>query len=172
MTKPRKKVNKPLPEAVAQWREALSDERTTHLIKIAFRRTSRALQLHLSEYSVSYSNWTLLRILWQGDGLTQRSLSERAGVSEPSTFTALKAMENSGYVTRQKMAHNSKENRVFLTPKGAALRPAIVSAAEEVNRVALAGVSVEDALTTRRTLLAMIENLDANQMALAVSDEQ
>ena len=53
MTKPRKKANKPVSEADAPWREALSDERTTHLIKIAFRRTSRALQLHLSEYSVS-----------------------------------------------------------------------------------------------------------------------
>jgi hypothetical protein len=35
-------------------------------------------------------HWTFLRILWQSDGLTQRELSMRAGVTEPTTFTASK----------------------------------------------------------------------------------
>lgn len=145
------------------WRGALSAERMAHLIKHAFRGTSRALQRRLNEHAVSYSQWTLLRVLWQTDGLTQRQLSEQAGVTEPSTFTAVHAMEALGYVTRQKMPDNQKQVRVFLTGKGNALRDVIVSAAEEVNRMALAGIPAEDVATTRRTLIAMIQNLERDE---------
>jgi len=133
-----------------------------HLIKAAFRGTSRALQARLRAHGVQYGHWTLLRVLWQTDGLTQRQLSEQAGVTEPSTFTALQRMEAQGYVTRQKMADNAKQVRVFLTAKGAALRTVSVSAAEDVNRVALAGIAPQDLAVARRTLLAMIANLDAD----------
>ena len=163
MGKPRKTVTPPT-GAPVRWREALSDERMAHLIKDAFRRTSRALQIRLAKHSVSYSHWTMLRILWQGDGHTQRQLSEQAGVTEPSTFSALQAMEKLGYITRQKLPFSNKHIRVFLTAKGAALRGVTVSAAEDVNSIALTGISPLDAAATRRTLLAMIENLEGDAL--------
>ena len=141
------------------WREVLHDERITHVIKNAFRCTSSALQRRLRKHSVLYGHWTFLRILWQTDGVTQRQLSEQAGVTEPSTFSALQAMEKLGYITRQKMPDNKKQIRVFLTSKGTALRSQIVPAAEEINRIALAGIPTEDIAVTRRTLLALVENL-------------
>jgi DNA-binding MarR family transcriptional regulator len=144
---------------IRHWREALHNERIAHLIKDAFRWTSSSLQRRLRQHSVPYGHWTFLRILWQTDGLTQRQLSEQAGVTEPSTVTALKAMEAAGCITRQKMPDNRKEIRVFLTPKGAALRSRIVPCAEEVNRIATAGIAREDLAATRRTLVALIENL-------------
>src|SRR3954468_5926467 len=147
----------PLPQR--PWRDALSSERMAHLVKDAFRGTSRALQLRLRQQSVAYSHWTLLRVLWQTDGITQRQLSEQAGVTEPSAFAALQRMEKLGYVSRRKVGGNGKEVRVFLAPKGAALRTTIVAAAEDVNRVALAGIPAADVEATRRTLLTMIGNL-------------
>ncbi|MGQ3002765.1 MAG: MarR family winged helix-turn-helix transcriptional regulator [Hydrogenophaga sp.] len=147
-------------EAIAaDWRGVLNDERLAHLVKTAFRCTSSSLSRRLKQHDVLYGHWTLLRILWRGDGLTQRQLSEQAGVTEPSTITALKGMEAQGYVFRQKVPGNKKNNRVFLTPKGVALRSAIVICAEEVNAIASQGVPAEDLATTRRTLLAIIDNL-------------
>jgi MarR family transcriptional regulator, organic hydroperoxide resistance regulator len=143
----------------AQRRSTASEERMAHMVKDAFRGFSRALQLRLKEHSVLYGHWTFLRILWQTDGVTQRQLSEQAGVMEPTTFTALQAMEKLGYITRQKMPDNRKQVRIFLTPKGTALRSVLVPVAEEVNRIALAGIPTDDTAVTRRTLLAMIENL-------------
>lgn len=148
-----------------RWREVLHDERITHLIKDAFRCTSGALQRRLRKHSVLYGHWTFLRILLQTDGLTQRQLSEQAGVTEPSTFSALQAMEKLGYITRQKMPDNKKQIRVFLTSKGTALRSLIVPAAEEVNRIGLAGIPPEDLAATRRTLLALVENLAGDATA-------
>ncbi len=141
------------------WREAVPNDRLAHLVKDATRGLMRALQLRLSEHNVSFGHWTFLRILWESDGLTQRELSERAGLQEPTTYAALKAMEKLGYVTRKQLPDSRKKVYVFLTPKARALRPKLVPLAEEVNEIALAGVSAADIAATRRTLLAMIEHL-------------
>jgi DNA-binding MarR family transcriptional regulator len=141
------------------WREAVPDDRLAHLVKDALRGLSRGLQMRLLEHSVSFGHWTFLRILWQTDGLTQRQLSEQAGLMDPTTFSALKAMEKLGYVVRQKMPDNRKQVRIFLTSKGHALRAVLVPLAEEVNQIALRGVPLRNVSATRRTLLSMIENL-------------
>jgi DNA-binding MarR family transcriptional regulator len=151
------------------WREAVPNDRLAHLVKDAMRGLMRALQMRLSEHSVSFGHWSFLRILWENDGLTQRELSERAGLQEPTTYAALKAMEKLGYVTRRQLPDSRKKVYIFLTPKGRSLKSKLVPLAEEVNEVALASVRAEDIVTTRRTLLVMIENLardEAEQMRL------
>lgn len=145
------------------WREAVPNDRIAHLIKDAMRGLMRALQARLSEHSVSFGHWTFLRILWENDGITQRELSERAGLQEPTTFAALKAMEKLGYVTRKQLPDSRKKVYVFLTEKGRALRPKLVPLAETVNQIALSGVSAADIAATRRTLLIMIENLASDE---------
>jgi len=141
------------------WREAVPNDRLAHLIKDATRGLVRALQMRLAEHSVSFGHWTFLRILWEADGLTQRELSEQAGVMEPTTFAALKALEKLGYIVRRRRPDNRKNVHVFLTSRGRALKTRLVPLAEEVNEIAVRGVSAADVAATRRALLAMIENL-------------
>src|SRR5271157_1742984 len=97
------------------WREAVPNDRLAHLVKDATRALLRALQMRLTQHSVSLGQWTFLRILWETDGITQRELSELAGVMEPTTFTAVTAMGKLGYVTRRKMHNNKKMIYVSLT---------------------------------------------------------
>jgi len=141
------------------WREAVPDDRLAHLVKDATRALVRALQMRLAEHAVSFGHWTFLRILWEGDRLTQRELSERAGVMEPTTFAALKAMARLGYIRRRKFTGDRKKIYVLLTAKGRRLRTRLVPLAEDVNRVAARGVKPAAIATTRGVLLAIIENL-------------
>jgi DNA-binding MarR family transcriptional regulator len=141
------------------WREAVPDDRIAHLVKDATRALVRALQVRLAEHSVSFGHWTYLRILWVHDGLTQRQLSDEAGVMEPTTVTAIRAMEQLGYVTRKQLPDNRKNIYVHLTPKGRSLNAKLVPLAEDVNHIALEGISARDVKTTRDVLMAMIENL-------------
>ena len=136
------------------------------------RGLMRALQMRQAMHSVSFGHWSFLRILWETDGLTQRELSERAGLQEPTTYAALKAMEKLGLVKRRQLPDSRKKVYVFLTPKGRALRPKLVPLAEQVNEVALAGISQEDIATTRRTLLVMIENLALDEAEQARQDHR
>jgi MarR family transcriptional regulator, organic hydroperoxide resistance regulator len=134
-------------------------DRLAHLTKDAWRGFTRELQARLAEHGVSFGHWTFLRILWTRDGLTQRELSEEAGVMEPSTFAAMRAMEKLGYVTRRQAPDNRKNMYVHLTRKGRALKKKLVPLALAVNRAAVRGVSRQDIAATRRTLMAIIGNL-------------
>jgi DNA-binding MarR family transcriptional regulator len=141
------------------WREAVPNDRLAHLVKDGTRALLRALQMRLTQHSVSIGHWTFLRILWETDGLTQRELSEQAGLMEPTTYSALNAMEKLGYIRRRQLPASRRKVYVFLTPKGSALKGKLVRLAEEVNEIAVRGVSAPDIATTRRTLLVMLENL-------------
>jgi len=153
----------PTRDILRHWREAVPNDRLAHLVKDATRALVRALQMRLAEHGVSFGHWTFLRILWEHDGLTQRALSDKAGVMEPTTFAAMKAMERRGYVERRQLPENRKNVYVFLTPLGRALKARLVPLAEDVNRVAVAGLEPADVARTRQVLLAVIENLERDE---------
>ena len=134
-------------------------ERLAHVIRETARALVRALTQRLAEHDVSFGHWAFLRILWERDGLTQRELSEMAGVLEPTTCAALRAMERLGYVERRQVPENRKNVYVHLTPQGRALQEKLVPLAEAVNKVATRGAKAGDLATTRRVLLAMLDNL-------------
>ncbi len=141
------------------WHESVPDDRLAHLVRDAGRAFNKRLQVRLQKYNVSFGHWTFLRILWTSDGLTQKELSDLAGVMEPTTFSAIQAMEALGYVVRKQKPENRKNMYVHLTSKGKALKKALVPLAVDVNHVAVHGVSQADLLTTRKVLLKVIENL-------------
>ena len=147
------------------WREAVPDDRLAHLVKDATRALVRALQVRLAEHKVSFGHWAFLRILWEREGLTQRELSDEAGVMEPTTFSALKAMERLGYVVRRHMEGDRKKSYVFLTPEGKRLKTKLVPLAETVNSIAIRGLNPADIRITRDVLLAIIGNLAREELA-------
>ena len=148
------------------WQRDIPKDRLAHIVKDATRGLVRALTVRLAEHGVSFGHWTFLRILWAHDGLTQRELSEQAGVMEPTTFAAIKAMEKLGYVTRKQLPDNRKNVYVHLTPKGRALKAKLVPLAVEVNNIAVRGVRADEVEVTRRVLVAMLENLSKEKAEL------
>jgi DNA-binding MarR family transcriptional regulator len=149
----------PTTSILRHWREAVPDDRLAHLVRDAGRSFVRALQIRLMEHSVSFGHWAFLRVLWENDGLTQRELSLQTGLMEPTAFTALKSMERLGYIRRMQRPDNRKSVYIFLTPKGRQLKAKLVPLAEEVNDIAVRDIARADVQATRRTLLAIIENL-------------
>jgi DNA-binding MarR family transcriptional regulator len=149
------------------WREAVPNDRLAHLIRDTERAFRRALQIRLAEHGVPFGHWSFLRILWEADGLTQKDLSERAGVMEPTTFAAMKAMEALGYITRQQLPTNKKKVYVHLTTAGRGLKAHLVPLAEETNRISSKNIKAADLATARRVLLAMIDNLAADELLQA-----
>jgi DNA-binding MarR family transcriptional regulator len=146
-------------DILRHWREAVPKDRLAHLVRDCERAFRRALELRLAAHGVPFGQWAFLRILWHADGLTQKELSERAGVMEPTTFAAMKSMEALGYVTRQQVPHNRKNVYIHLTARGRALESVLVPLAVQANRISSRGVPAADLATARRVLLAMITNL-------------
>lgn len=152
------------------WHADVPDDRLAHLVKDTSRAFLRALQTRLAEHDVALGHWTFLRILWQRDGMTQRELSLEAGVMEPTTLHALRAMEARGWVVRERRAGNLKNLHVRLTPAGRRLKRTLVPLAERVNAIAVAGLDEAALAATRRSLLAMVDNLARDAAAGEASD--
>jgi DNA-binding MarR family transcriptional regulator len=149
------------------WREAVPNDRLAHLIRDTERAFRRALQIRLTAHAVPFGYWSFLRILWEADGLTQKELSERAGVMEPTTFAAMKAMEALGYIERKQLPGNKKNVYVYLSAKGRALKNKLVPMAEDTNNISIEGISAQDLQITRHVLLTMIENLAKDELRWA-----
>ena len=162
---------RPAHDILRHWREAVPNDRMAHLVRDTERAFRRALQIRLAPYGVPFGHWSFLRILWENDGLTQKELSARAGVMEPTTFAAMKAMEALGYIHRQQLPTNRKNVYVYLTPEGRALKDVLVPLAEETNRISSIGIAQADMALARRVLLAMIGNLAQDEAGQASEPE-
>ncbi len=148
-------------EAAAKGKDVEFDSKTSvgYLLRDTYRAFSKILQARISTQGVTIGQWYFLRVLWDEDGLTQRELSQRVGMMEPTTVTALNGMEKRGYVKRVRNADDRRKVNIYLTDKGRALRNVLLPHAIDVNIRAVAGVSLEDVETVRRTLHAMKRNL-------------
>ena len=144
---------------LTHWRESVPNDRLAHLVKDTTRAFVRSLQARLAQHDIAFGHWTYLRILWEHDGLTQRQLSGEAGVMEPTTHAALRAMEARGFIERRRLPGNAKNNHIYLTRTGWALRDALVPLAQEVNALAIDALPASEVAQLRDTLLRMLENL-------------
>jgi DNA-binding MarR family transcriptional regulator len=131
------------------------------------RMTHRALQRHLAikikPYGVTLGMWYFLRALWHEDGLTQRELSRRIGTREPTTMTAIMAMEASGLVKRVRNDADRRKQNVFLTAKGKRLKSKLLPLAREIVDKATAGFSERETAL----LLAFLGRVQGNLEPLA-----
>lgn len=172
MKKPSRKGPVEAQSMLTHWQEAVPNDRLAHLVKDVTRAFIRALQARLAQHGVSFGHWTFLRVLWETDGLTQRDLSDQAGVMEPTTFAAIKAMEKLGYVVRIQRPANRHKVYIHITPKGRLLKSKLVPLAEEVNSIGVRGIKGAEIAAARLTLLAMLENLARDEIESAYSSRR
>jgi DNA-binding MarR family transcriptional regulator len=85
--------------------------------------------------SVRPSFGSVLVPLYEEDGLTMGELARRSGLSKQAMTTLVRAVEEAGFVTRERDAADGRAFRVSLSPQGQQLRPV----AEQV----LGGLAVE-----------------------------
>lgn len=133
-----------------------------YLVRQTHRAFTRALQARIAPHGVSIGMWFFLRALWQEDGVSQRELSQRVGMMEPTTASALTNMERKGLVRRIRNRTDRRVVNVFLTERGRALRRELLPLAAEVNEAAVRGVSVNEVAQLRALLAKLRTRLDAD----------
>ena len=130
-----------------------------YLTRIAFRSFSRALEKRTLPFGVTAGQWRFLRVLWREDGLTQRELSRRVGMREPTTVSALKSLEKSGFVRREQSVEDRRRIHVYLTPTAKRLEKTLAPFIDEVNELALQGLNEDEVAMLRRLLTHVGRNL-------------
>ncbi len=120
------------------------EESAAHLVSLAARLFSRALQERLGRYGVSVAQWSMLLLLWEEESLTQKELSRRQQIEEPTTARTLQRMERDGLIRRVRDGGDGRRRRVVLTERGRELCGELVPAALEVNALATHGLSDDE----------------------------
>ena len=133
-----------------------------YLVRQTHRAFTRALQARIAPHGVSIGMWYFLRVLWQEDGISQRELSQRVGMMEPTTASALNNMERKGFVRRLRNRTDRRVVNVFLTERGRALRRELLPLAADVNDVAVRGLSVDELGRLRALLGKLQAGLDSD----------
>lgn len=124
-------------------------------IRQTHRLVQRALQSRIERHGVTLGMWYYLRVLWEQDGLTQRELSRMIGTMEPTTLSAIAAMEAAGLVRRERDAHDRRKMNVFLTAKGKSLQHVLLPSAVEVVQLATSSMTERE----RSMLLSLLRTM-------------
>ena len=138
------------------------DRSVGYLVREAHRAFLRALAARVSRHRVTIGMWYFLRALWEEDGLTQRELSRRVGMMEPTTATALDSMQRRGLISRTRDTGDRRKVIIRLTEEGRRLRDVLLACAIEVNEIALAGIAPQRLSLLRDQLVHIRSNLEAD----------
>jgi MarR family transcriptional regulator, organic hydroperoxide resistance regulator len=131
-----------------------------YLVRDAHRAFQRLLERRIASYGVTRGQWYFLRVLWITDGLSQRELSARVGMMEPTTVIALRSMERAGLIQRFRGHDDRRKVRVFLTAKARRLRNELLGVAKSITDQAEDGVAARELSVFRRVVTRMTANLD------------
>src|SRR5579862_3357495 len=131
-----------------------------YLVRDAHRAFQRLLERRISPFGVTRGQWYFLRVLWTTDGLSQRELSARVGMMEPTTVIALRSMEKAGLIRRVRNGDDRRKVRVLLTAKAKRLRNELLGVARTITDEAENGISARDLASFRRITARMTANLD------------
>jgi DNA-binding MarR family transcriptional regulator len=132
----------------------------SRLLRTTFDRRVKAL-------GFTRSQWWVLTHLFRNDGMTQSELAEMLEVEKATLGRLLDRLEAKGWVRRESDAADRRAKRVFLTEEVEPAIKAMRSAAAEVRREALAGLTPEAQDRFVETLLAVKANLNGSDIGAA-----
>ena len=135
-------------------------ESSGYLVRDAHRAFQKLLEKRIAAYGITRGQWYFLRVLWIEDGLSQRELSTRVGMMEPTTVIALRSMEKAGLIRRARTNDDKRVTKVWLTAKAKRMREEMLVVARGINADACQGVTREELEAFRRAITRMTANLD------------
>lgn len=140
--------------------EFKTEQSVAYLIRDTYRAFGKILQSRISVENLTLAQWYFLRVLWEEQGLTQRELSRRIGMREPTTVSALHVMERRGLVKRVRDTKDRRRTHIFLTKRGESLKSKLLPFALEVNVIGLHGIGKKEIDQFRKVLNKMKDSLE------------
>ena len=130
------------------------------LLRIALFGLRSSFKASLAKHKVPWGAWYYLRVLWETDGITQRELTDRVGVMQPNTVSALQTMRKAGWVTITRGDTDRRQTLIRLTPKGRKLMQRLLPEIRAIVRpILLDGFTDGDETELRRLLNKICENV-------------
>lgn len=134
------------------------------MVRNVHRAYDRVLAKALSQHRVQTGQWSLLRVLWNEDNLSQIEVARRMKIERASLTLMLTTVEKARLISRVADPNDRRILRIRLTRKGRALESVLVPIGMDVNATALRGFTKNEVSHARSLLQRMIDNLEAEQI--------
>lgn len=135
------------------------DEQLCFAVYAASHAFNAAYRPLLEPHGLTYPQFLVLLVLWEGDHRSMRELCMRLHLDSGTLTPLLKRMEAAGLVRRQRSQDDERHLLVELTDRAAQLRP-LASSVRKAMICALGG-EVEPVLKLREQLMKATEQLRA-----------
>jgi DNA-binding MarR family transcriptional regulator len=110
----------------------------------------------LEPLGLTYPQYLVMLLLWEGDGLAVKEIGARLGLDSGTLTPLLKRMEAAGLLQRRRDAADERQVRIALTPRGRAMEAEAASIFPT-----LACQAGADAAALRDALVALAARLKA-----------
>lgn len=137
---------------------AASTTNPLHWLRRAHLAMRKALDEGLTEYGLSAAQLDVLGHLWGEDGLEQRELQERLGITSATLTGIVDGLVQRQYVERRLSPDDARVKQLFLLKRGRARRDELRAGAREFRKRGLAGFSPEE----EAQLEALLRRVAAN----------
>jgi len=128
-----------------------------YLTNLAGRLLVRELERHLAPLGLSPGHMPVLLALEDGSALTQKALTERAGVKQATMTATVARMERDGLVTLLPNPEDGRSTLVALTPLALEKIPAVAKATVTINALVLKQLTPDE----RRQFFALMGRIIA-----------
>jgi DNA-binding MarR family transcriptional regulator len=125
------------------------------------RRMSAEMDRRMRGHAVTFAQAAVMSRLWWQDGLTQSELLEQVGLDASTLTGLLQRMTRQGLVRRKRDRADGRVLRVYLSPRGRALRPILVPEAEAVSDWFFDGFSAAERTCFVEFLHRALDNLES-----------
>ena len=117
------------------------------------------IEKELNEFDLHAGQIFILFELWKDDGLSQIELSTRLQLSPPTVNKMVKSLAKNGFVANASCPKDGRLLRVFLTPKGAAIRPRVEEKWQKIEEKIVANLTPTEHLVLAQLFDRLIDNL-------------
>lgn len=119
----------------------LLDTSVGFLLARTARSMKRALETRLSEHNITATQYVVLALLGEEDGISLSKLGHRLYFDNPTITGIVDRMERDGLVERRRIADDRRVINIFVTPKGQELLKKSHCVADDLNNQSLDGLS-------------------------------
>ena len=130
------------------------------LLGIVLHRIMKQAKGKYEEFDLNRSQASILFTLHQHSSMSQKELAERLNMTPPSITSAIRKMEQEGYIRRRQDETDQRVMRLALTEKGESCIENVKRVADEMHELIFRGMSPEEIMLFRRLLLQINDNLE------------
>lgn len=123
-------------------------------LNVMVKRLNRLFAEH--NIDLQHSQYTILKVLWCRDGISQSQLSKILGKDPAAISRALKYLEQKGYIKKE--SRDSRTNAIFLTEYADSRKDEIERMAELVTEISTKGMNDKQREILKRLLTAIYVN--------------